>query len=125
MSFLWDLNQNLKIHTVQTDANRANYKADKAGRKAVASLESVERLTLILRAMWKLIEEHTDLTEEDLIKTVREIDLMDGRLDGKFKPDATPGTCQNCGNKVHPSQVQCQFCGKEVVNPDVFQKVRL
>lgn len=120
---LWNLSQNLKIVEAQKDANRANYIADQAKRKAYASMESVERLVLIVRAMWELLHQHTDLTEIDLVNKVRELDLSDGKIDGKFTSDAKPAICPVCGNNVHPSQTRCQFCGAESANQDVFEKV--
>ena len=109
MGFLWDLSQNLKISGVQADANRANYKADRAGRRVATSAESVARLVTILRAMWELLSENTLLTEADLEARVNAIDLRDGRLDARYRPDRKPYACARCGRTVHPSQVRCQF----------------
>lgn len=124
MGFLWDLSQNLKIENAWSEALRADRKADKAGRKAVASAESVDRLALICRAMWELLSENTSLTEADLEKRIRTIDLRDGRLDAKYSPERRPRPCRHCGNNVHPSQVKCQFCGAPVDINDPFNKVK-
>ncbi|MCG8550095.1 MAG: zinc ribbon domain-containing protein [Desulfobacterales bacterium] len=125
MSFLWHLNNNLKIADTKLDVAEVRSKADKAGRRAAASMESVERLTLVLRAMWELLSENTTLTEADLEARVKSIDLRDGRLDAKYRPEMKPFVCRSCGNMVHPSRTHCQFCGAEIVDgADPFNKVQ-
>ncbi|WP_319406550.1 hypothetical protein [uncultured Desulfosarcina sp.] len=122
MSSLWDLSQNLKIASTQIEVSSARQKADWAGRRAAASAESVERLTLVLRATWELLSENTSPTEADLKARVNAIDLRDGRLDAKYQPDMKPRACVQCGKMVHPFQVRCQFCGA-AVRADPFDKV--
>jgi hypothetical protein len=123
MGFLWDLSQNFKIENAWSEAQRADRKADRAGHKAAASVESVERLALICRAMWELVSESTPLTEADLEKKIRAIDLKDGRLDAKYRPERRPRPCRHCGNNMHPNQVKCQFCGAPAPDDDPFDKV--
>ena len=68
---------------------------------------------LIVRAMWELLQQHTELTEVDLGKKVRELDLSDGRLDARIQTDAAPAQCPGCENEVHPTQISCHHAINE------------
>ena len=45
--------------------------------------DRVDRLSLICMAMWSLMQDKTNLSEQDLMDRVKMIDLMDGKEDGK------------------------------------------
>jgi hypothetical protein len=84
-------------------------------------MKSFDKLSLICQAMWTLIKEKTDLTDEDLIKMVTELDLKDGVLDGKYtKP---PVDCPKCGAKICRKFNRCLFCGEEYSEGSVFDTV--
>jgi len=73
--------------------------------------ERVDRLLLVVAAMWSLLEE-TGLTEEQLATRMTELDAADGRTDGKLTPATV--TCANCGAAVAGELPACQFCGTPV-----------
>ena len=81
----------------------------------------LDKLGLICQAMWTLIKEKTDLTDEDLMKMVTELDLKDGKLDGKYtKP---PVDCPKCGAKMCRKFNRCLFCGEEYSEGSTFDTV--
>ena len=98
-------------------------------RKATRSLEdfqmnlgeNFDRLTLICRAMWELMREQTNLTEEDLLKKVKEIDLLDGVLDAKLKNP--PKKCSQCGRTVSKRHMRCIYCGTEALADTAFDSI--
>ena len=61
--------------------------------------DPIERQMIISEAIWELLKEKVGLTDEDLVKKVREIDLRDGVLDGRVKPEP-PIACPKCGKKM-------------------------
>ncbi|MHC4995335.1 MAG: hypothetical protein ACYTGQ_09815, partial [Planctomycetota bacterium] len=72
------------VADVETEARRT--KTD------VKNLEDeVERLYMLTEAMWTMLKESGMFTDSDLVERVAEIDLRDGRLDGrdKTKPEPT------------------------------------
>ena len=80
-----------------------------------------EKLGLVCQAMWVLIKEKTGLTDEDLLEMVTELDLKDGKLDGKYtKP---PVDCPNCGAKICRKFNRCLFCGEEYSGGSAFDTV--
>ncbi|MEO1525014.1 MAG: hypothetical protein AAFX06_06235 [Planctomycetota bacterium] len=92
----------------------AHSAADRA-RSQAQSLESdVEKLFLISQALWSLLKEQHGYTDEDLLKRVTEIDLLDGKLDGKLAklPVEERPTCQACGRKLMGKRQSCMYCGE-------------
>ncbi len=79
--------------------------------------DRVDRLTMVIQAMWSLLEEQ-GLTLEQLQARVAEIDASDGSVDGRVTPAAK--TCPECGAKVSPGVASCQFCGHEMGDPSPF-----
>lgn len=73
--------------------------------------ERIDRLTLLVEAMWSLLREQ-GLTDEDLANRLMELDKSDGSLDGRRTPP--PATCGSCGSKVAAGLAACQFCGTAV-----------
>lgn len=71
--------------------------------------QTVERLTLINQAMWSLIQDKTDLTEDDLIARVKEIDAEDGTVDGKVTRGMIP--CPKCRRPFSQQHAKCLYCG--------------
>jgi len=76
--------------------------------------ERLDRLVMILRAMWALMEEQ-GMTPEQLMAKIEEIDLQDGIADGQVRPELAE--CPSCQSKVAPGLRACQLCGTEV-RPD-------
>ena len=78
----------------------------------VLALEDrLDRLVLVLGAMWSLLEER-GFTNDDLIARINEIDRADGLADGRRF--SGPSECASCGSKVAPGLTACQFCGTEL-----------
>jgi hypothetical protein len=108
-----------RIENVKFDAQE---KAHKVVEQAYAPhVKHLDKLGLICQAMWTLIKEKTDLTDEDLLKMVTELDLKDGKLDGKYtKP---PVDCPNCDAKICKKFNRCLFCGEEYTEGSAFDTV--
>ena len=102
-------------------AVRASAKADAARRKESALEERLDRLALICRALWSFVQESQSLTEEDLLKRVESIDLLDGELDGKVKKEGKK--CSGCGRVMHQRHQRCLYCGAEKLVDTVFDMV--
>ncbi len=75
----------------------------------------VERLLLITEALWTLLKEHAHVPEEALIQKMVQIDLRDGRLDGRV-PTTPPRPCSKCERTISPRSLRCFYCGEPQVN---------
>ena len=77
----------------------------------------VEKLFMITEALWTILKEKHGCTDAELVRRVQEIDLRDGKLDGKVakvKPD-----CPKCGRKLMGKRPVCLYCGAEVTRGDL------
>lgn len=70
----------------------------------------LDRLELLLEAQWSLLHERLPVTDADLKRRVRELDLEDGYLDGKIRRDPTV-VCGACSRKVARKAHRCTYCG--------------
>lgn len=93
-----------------------------AARRDLAHLEDrVERLALITMAMWSLIQDKTNLTEQDLLERVRTLDLMDGTADGKATRGITK--CHQCSRTLNARHLRCLYCGAEKPAGSAFDRL--
>ncbi len=89
----------------------------------VKQLESsVEKLTLIDRALWEIIQENFHVSETVLKDKVNEIDLRDGILDGKLQKREVR-QCSSCGRTLQKKHQTCLYCGAEDTQADIFDSV--
>lgn len=83
--------------------------------------DRVERLTLVCIAMWSLLQDKTNLTEEDLNARVKMLDLMDGQADGKAS--RTVQRCDACDRPMSMRHRKCLYCGHEKLHTSAFDAV--
>lgn len=73
--------------------------------------ERVDKLFMIMRAVWALLEEQ-GYTADELSAKLEEIDVEDGVADGQVRAPLVD--CPSCQSKVAPGLRNCQLCGTEV-----------
>jgi hypothetical protein len=95
----------------QSDASAAQADARDARAEAEVLRQDVNRLLMITEALWTLLKKQHGYSENTLTDLVNEIDLRDGRLDGKVAK-ASPTACPGCGKMNSPKRIQCIYCGK-------------
>lgn len=81
---------------------------------ALIPVESrIDALELACAAMWELLKTKGGLTDEELVRTIQEIDARDGSIDGKMRP--TLENCPTCNRRiVTRSRKRCVWCGAEL-----------
>ena len=91
--------------------------------RRLADLESrLDSLTLACMAMWRMLQDRHGISDEEFAAKVREIDMSDGRLDGRAAPE--PKSCSRCGQALAPRQVKCQHCRAENFQSKPFEGAR-
>ena len=120
MMLLWGLNQQRQASAAQADAARATSRAATADRNVESLIDRLDKLTLVNMAVWSLVSEQLELTEEQLVERVREIDLADGVEDGKVT--AQVAKCPKCGRVMSPRHKKCLYCGAAKLNITAFDK---
>ncbi len=114
MSLFWNMHYG---GHVAAEAAGARSAARDAGTR-VAELEArLDRMALACQAMWTLLSEKLQVSEEELLNRVNDLDLSDGKLDGKVRRSA--GECGKCGRKVARRFPRCIYCGT-VMQQDPF-----
>lgn len=74
--------------------------------------QRIDRLELVCEAMWKLLKEKTKAGDDELALKVRELDLSDGKADGKVSRG--PVECPNCGKPNSRRRLWCIYCGQPI-----------
>ncbi len=103
------------------DAAQAKSAANDAKNKAYEIRDRFDHLTLVCMAMWELMKE-SGLTDEQLAAKVKEIDLADGKLDGKYRPSHI-SSCPKCGHVMSRRHCKCLYCGYEDLETKPFDTV--
>lgn len=118
MSMFWAMGA--ASHAMRASA-RASTKASDARADArtaardVQELESqLDRALLACEAMWSFMRDKLGLTDEQLVQRINDIDLSDGKLDGKVRKK--PVTCPKCNRTISPRFPACMYCGQVIVH---------
>ena len=80
----------------------------------------VDRLQMLCEGMWMLLKGKTGATDADLAKLVEQIDLRDGKLDGRVAPKTGVTSCTSCGRTVSVRTGACLYCGTRNQTRDLF-----
>jgi hypothetical protein len=114
MSFLWDAYQSSQISQLNSRIDRlqdSGAREQAAVRVATELEEKVNRLALICRAMFELLQQTSGLSEDQLKAKIQEIDLRDGQADGRMTPQGK--RCPKCDAMMSPRFGRCLFCGHQ------------
>jgi len=121
---LWDVYQQGQIESASATADLAHsavLNAEDRAKRQIARLESkIDGLALVSQALWELVRERTNLTDEDIRAKMSEIDQRDGRVDGRLL--GGPTACKGCGRPVHSRQSTCMYCGSAIDRKHVFER---
>jgi len=116
---LWESYDYGQAMRAESSADRANMKADRQSYKLQDVSDQVDRLSLACQAMWELIRDRTNITEEDLEKKIVEIDGRDGKVDGKIATQSL--TCHACGKPTNSKRSFCVMCGAPLRRQHKFE----
>lgn len=119
----WEVHQQRAMGRASAEAAEASRRAAGAADRVVQLEADVDRLLLITRTLWETLRTMQGVDEGQLVEKLREIDLRDGRLDGRL---ARPGPqhCTQCRRTLNRRHVQCIYCGSENLRDDPFDAVR-
>ena len=111
MSMFW------AVHSVAgaQAAAAAAGQARKAEHKTVELEAKCDRALLVCEALWTILRDKLGVPEEELVQRVNEIDLTDGRLDGKVRK-LKAHSCPSCGRTIAKRFPKCIYCGQPVVH---------
>lgn len=83
----------------------------------------IERLYLLVEALWTILKTSTGLTDEDFVKIVEQLDLQDGKLDGSNATHTVITQCPNCGKTLLKGHRRCAYCQADVFANAPFRHI--
>jgi hypothetical protein len=117
---LWEMYQYRAINNASSKASHAEVKVTTVGRNVRRLEDKLDSLALTCQALWEILRDRTKLTEEDLIEKIMEIDLRDGKEDGRMGTAGAP--CPRCNRVLSRRHDNCMYCGEEVGKSHLFQQ---
>ncbi len=104
----------------QSTAQQASRVAAEARSQSDVLRADVEKLFMVTEALWTILKEERGYSDDELIRRIQQIDLRDGRLDGKVAKQLNPA-CPQCGRTLLGKHPVCLYCGTEVER-DPFER---
>jgi predicted Zn-ribbon and HTH transcriptional regulator len=117
---IWDLFDQTEIDPSAgaSDAARrdTSHTADRLQLEVLRLERKIDGLALVSQALWELVRQETGLKDTDIARKIEEVDLRDGRRDGRLLPQ--PVSCTKCGRPTPARQRTCMYCGAPVGQSD-------
>ncbi len=95
----------IQANTAASDARKAHSEVEMLTRR-------IDRMAMMTEALWLLLRDRFDVSEEDLVSIARDLDLSDGVLDGRVRRKST--ACPACGRMVGARHEHCIYCRAEM-----------
>ena len=96
-------------------ASNAAVDAQNAATRAENALtnlqDGLDRQALVIRTLLTACEKAGLFNEAQFRELLDEVDISDGRLDGKFRPQPSPRDCPSCSKVNSKRAVSCMYCG--------------
>jgi hypothetical protein len=113
----------ISVNSLASRARDSAIDANDAARRAENALSRLEdmadRQTLVIRTLLTACEKAGLFNEAQFRELMNDVDLSDGRLDGKFKPQVTPRECPTCHKVNGKRAVTCMYCGNPLEGRDI------
>ena len=124
LHFLWEMFQTKYIYDTKTELRTRSREVESKTidlKGEIRALnEKVDMMALISQSLWAYIQEHHELTDEDLMNKIKEVDLFDGVQDGKVAHRKTH-KCKKCHHIVNKRHNKCYYCGSEGLFESIFE----
>jgi hypothetical protein len=119
----WEIPAYAAAASAERRATSSEHQALRAQQEVRRLENRLEKLTMVAAGMWALLKRRNpDLCDDDLATVVQDIDLTDGRLDGRVRHDARP--CPACARPMATRHEECIYCGEKVPLPGPLPGLR-
>ncbi len=99
-------------------------KADRTDLRTDELEQRIEKLTVASMALFSLLKDHHGVTEDQFLERVKEIDLLDGVLDGKLEQMTPVSKCPSCKRIMSRRHQHCLYCGEAGLTEETYQAFR-
>ena len=115
----WDFTQEIRLNDLRKRQSDASARATEIGGDIADVTSQVQKMALVNQALYEILKERVGITDEELRRKIREIDLRDGKED--FRATPKPVRCPKCGNMVAEGSLNCKQCGATVAPKYPFE----
>ncbi|MDF1813738.1 MAG: hypothetical protein P1V20_16170 [Verrucomicrobiales bacterium] len=117
--YFFGLSGDIQNRQARQQASKASTTAGDALTEVRTLTSQVDRLALACQAMWEIVRDQTNITEQDLAEKISEIDLRDGVADGKMGVQIVK--CPQCGRNSNSRRNSCIWCGEAIERAHAFE----
>ena len=121
MDLIIDLYQQGKIAQAQSKAEQAVDRSKRLQDEVDDLKRKADALTIACQSLWEIVRTRLSLDEQVILAKMQEIDLRDGKLDGKIATKII--TCPSCSRPNNTKRHCCLYCGKRLSGGHLFEKV--
>jgi hypothetical protein len=121
MSLFIDLYQQGQIASATAKAEHAKTETEILRHQITDLQRKSDALTIACQALWELLRPRMDIDDGALLAKMQEIDLRDGRADGKISTALIP--CPRCHRQSNGARKNCLYCGEVLPVTHVFGRV--
>ncbi len=107
-----DIFQQLDLYRIRSNQIETRSKLRKGENEVDALRDQIDKMALINQALYDLLKKHVGITDEELRRKVRELDVSDGVEDGRLRSE--PLECPKCGAVVTAGALKCYSCGATI-----------
>lgn len=122
MDIFIDLYQQRRIVEAESTARDARFTAKQMANDVDKLSERTEATTLACQALWEIVRDKLGVADHEILEKMQEIDLRDGRADGRISPSGF--VCPDCKRRNSNARRNCLYCGFKLPVKHVFEKSR-
>lgn len=109
MDLFVDLYQSRQISEARSEASKAQGIAERVDQRITELERRADRTALACQALWEILKLKTGVTEAEVFAEMEEIDLRDGKADGKISNEVL--RCGRCNRAINTARPVCIYCG--------------
>ena len=114
MSSFWAISRAADQAATSKNAADARARASDAHAQVADLSVRLDRALLVCEALWTIVRDRLGVAEDELVARVNDIDLSDGKLDGKVRRTAV--SCPRCKRTIARRFKKCVYCGQPVLH---------
>ena len=105
--------QMARANRAQTTGEMASRAASEVRIKNESMQFDIEKLFMITEALWEILKQQHGYTDDQLVEMIQEVDLRDGKLDGKVAKSGERPIYHAWGRTLIRNQISCLYCGAD------------
>ena len=117
-NILWNAYRRTAEKSQKAATDRASHKVIRLNQTVSQLEDKIDQLALTCQALWEVVRDQTGLDDSDILEKLNEVDLRDGKADGKMSPRTR--SCAKCERVLHARHRRCMYCGASAPAEDLF-----